>query len=227
MSLKEKQRTIRNIARLRQAERTAKSPEIAAVRSDLEEALGGTVSRNLAASLLGVSHTALNNWIAMGDVPVVISERGRKVVPVGALLDLYELIGEEGDGARRHRLEPVMRENRRRAKLMRPAMGPEFSETAGHRRAELRSLAYHRRIAPRLRRRSLDEAAQKIRLWQRQGRINSHYADLWLELLAKPVHEVRKVISTDNQFGRDLRQSSPFAGELSEPERRKILETVR
>lgn len=227
MSLKEKERTIRNIARLRQAERTAKSPEVAAVRSDLEEALGGTVSRNLAASLLGVSHTALNNWIAAGDVPVVISERGRKEVPVGALLDLYELIGEGGDGARRHRLEPVMRKNRRRAKLMRPARGPEFSETAGHRRAELRGLAYHRTLAPRLRRRSLDEAAQKIRLWQRQGRINAHYADLWLELLAKPVHEVRKVISADNQFGRDLRQSSPFAGELSEPERRKILEAVR
>jgi hypothetical protein len=227
MSLKEKERTIRNIARLRQAERTAKSPEVAAVRSDLEEALDGTVSRNLAASLLGVSHTALNNWIAAGDVPVVISERGRKEVPVGALLDLYELIGEGGDGARRHRLEPVMRKNRRRAKLMRPAKGPEFSETAGHRRAELRSLAYHRTLAPRLRRRSLDGAAQKIRLWQRQGRINSHYADLWLELLAKPVHEVRKVISADNQVGRDLRQSSPFAGELSEPERRKILEAVR
>jgi hypothetical protein len=120
-----------------------------------------------------------------------------------------------------------MRKNRRRAKLMRPARGPEFSETAGHRRAELRSLAYHRTLAPRLRRRSLDEAAQKIHLWQRQGRISSHYADLWLEILAKPVHEVRKVISADNQFGRDLRQSSPFAGELSEPERRKILEAVR
>jgi hypothetical protein len=48
-----------------------------------------------------------------------------------------------------------------------------------------------------------------------------------LELLAKPVHEVRKVISADNQLSGDLRQSSPFAGELSEPERRRILEAVR
>lgn len=227
MSRTEKERTIRNIARLRRAERTSKSPEVAAVRSELEESLGGTVSRNFAAGVLGVSHTALNNWIESGDVPVVISERGRKEVPVGALLDLYELIGEGDDGARRHRLEPVMRENRRRAKQMRPATGPEFSETGGHRRAELRSLAYHRALAPRLRRRSLEEAARKVRLWQGQGRINSHYADLWLELLAKPVHEVRKVISADNQLGRDLRQSSPFAGTLSEPERRRILEAVR
>ena len=38
--------------------------------------------------------------------------------------------------------------------------------------------------------------------------------------------QIRKVISADDELGRDLRQNSPLAGLLSEPERRKILEAV-
>jgi hypothetical protein len=38
--------------------------------------------------------------------------------------------------------------------------------------------------------------------------------------------EIRKVISTDDPRGHDLRQNSPLAGLISEPERRKILESV-
>lgn len=53
------------------------------------------------------------------------------------------------------------------------------------------------------------------------------YANEWLDLLKRPVHEIRKAISADDQRGRDLRQSSPFAGLLSEPEWRRILEEVR
>jgi hypothetical protein len=41
-----------------------------------------------------------------------------------------------------------------------------------------------------------------------------------------PMAEIRKVIAADDERGRDLRQNSPLAGLLSEPERRKILETV-
>ena len=38
---------------------------------------------------------------------------------------------------------------------------------------------------------------------------------------------VGRVLSADNPEARDLRQNSPFAGMLSEPERRKILATVK
>jgi hypothetical protein len=228
---KERVRVFENIARLRRAERDASSPELAAVRHDLEDSLGGTVSRNLAARLLGVSHTALNNWVSAGDVPVVISERGRKEVPVPVLLDLYERVAEERESGRRkrHLLEPPLVENRGRAKRMRPASGPEFEASGedGHRRAELRSLAYHRAIAARLRRPMVDEAARRVRRWREEGRVDRRYATRWLDLLERPVHEIRRVISADDQRGRDLRQSSPFAGLLSEPERRKILEEVR
>ena len=227
----ERTKLFENIARLRRAESETSSPELQAVRHDLEDSLGGTVSRNLAAKLLGVSHTALNHWVSAGDVPVVITERGRKEVPVPVLLDLYERVVEERESGRRkrHLLEPPLIESRARAERMRPTSGVEFDAKSenGHRRAELRGLAYHRAIASRLRRPMVDEAARKMRRWREEGRVDPHYAKRWLDLLQKPVHEIRRVISADDQYGRDLRQSSPFAGLLSEPERRKILEEVR
>ena len=226
----ERARIFRNIARLRRAERSSPNPEVAAVRHDLEDSLGGTVSRNLASNLLGVSHTALNNWIKSGDVPVVISERGRKEVSVEILLDLHEKVSDERRRGtrRRHVLEPPLLENRKRAERMRPGRGLEIDEdTDPHRRSELRGLAYHRALAPRLRRPMIDEAARKISRWQEEGRIDPRYAEKWRQVLAKPVPEIRRLISTDDTRGNDLRQNSPFAGLLSEPERRRILEEVR
>jgi CRISPR/Cas system-associated endoribonuclease Cas2 len=37
---------------------------------------------------------------------------------------------------------------------------------------------------------------------------------------------VRRIIGEDSQRGRDLRQNSPFAGTLSEAERRRINEEI-
>ena len=228
MASHDHKRLFKNIVRLRCAERQVPSLDISVVREDLEAELGVTVSRSFAANLLGVSHTALNNWIAAGDVPVVITERGRKEVPLPTLLDLYERVGEERSSGRRrlHVLEPVMAEGRRRAERMRPDIGlnqlGERSDT--HRRQELRSLAYHRALAPRLSRPMLDEAQRKLARWRDDGRIDTRYADAWDAVFEMPVTEIRKVISADD--ARDLRQNSPLAGLLSEPERRKILEAV-
>lgn len=230
MGLKDRKRTFESIARLRRAERQTGNADVASVREDLEAELGGTVSRNLAASLLGVSHTALNNWIAAGDVPVVITERGRKEVPLPTLLDLYERVGEERSSGRRrlHVLEPVMTERRRRAERMRPKVGlAELGDRPDpHRRQELRSLAYHRALAQRLSRPMVDEAQRKLGRWRSAGRIDPRYAEAWDAVFAMPMAEVRKVIGIDDARGRDLRQNSPLAGLLSEPERRKILEAV-
>lgn len=227
MSLKDRERTFRNIARLRRAERQTADPDIASVREDLEAEMGGTVSRNLAAGLLGVSHTALNNWIASGDVPVVITEHGRKEVPLSTLLSLYERVGEERSSGRRrlHVLEPVMTEGRRRAERMHLGVG-QGERSDPHRRQELRSLAYHRALARQLNRPMLEEAQRKLARWRDDGRIDARYTDAWDAVFEMPVTEVRKIISADDARGRDLRQSSPLAGLLSEPERRKILEMV-
>jgi hypothetical protein len=230
MNLKERERIFENIARLRRAERQTRNAEIALVREDLEAQLGGTVSRSLAARLLGVSHTALNNWVASGDVPVALSARGRKEVPLPTLLDLYERVGEERRSGRRklHTLEPVMAEARLRADRMRPgaSIAAHLDRHDRHRSAELRSLAYHRAVARRLRRPTIDEAQRKLARWVRSGRIDPRHAESWEEVFALPMAEIRKVIGADDQRGRDLRQNSPLAGLLSEPERRKILEEV-
>ena len=230
MGLKERGRTLENIARLRGVEKESPSADIAVVREDLEAQLGGSVSRSLAANLLGVSHTALNNWITAGDVPVVISERGRKEVPIPALLDLRDRVAEERRSGRRklHTLEPVMTETRRRAERMRPratVAGPR-RRSDPHRAPELRSLAYHRALAPRLRRPMIDEAQRKLRRWRKDGRLDPRHAELWEAVFAMPMAEIRKAITADDQRGRDLRQNSPLAGLLSEPERRKIIETI-
>jgi hypothetical protein len=230
MGLKERERILENIARLRRAERESPSADVAAVREDLEAQLGGAVSRSLSAKLLGVSHTALNNWIATGDVPVVISERGRREVPIPALLELRDRVEEERSAGRRrlHTLEPVMVEARRRAERMRPrALIADSRRRSGpHRAPELRSLAYHRAIAPRLRRPMVDEAQRKLERWREEGKVDPRYARAWEEVFALPMPELRKAITADDERGRDLRQNSPFAGLLSEPERRKILEAV-
>jgi hypothetical protein len=230
MGLKEREKILENIALLRRAEKEAPNADVALVREDLESQLGGTVSRSQSANLLGVSHTALNNWIAAGDVPVVISERGRKEVPIPTLLDLQEKVEEERQSGRRklHTLEPIMTEARRRAERMRPRVGRPGSRdrTDPHRTPELRSLAYHQVLAPRLRRPMIDEAQRKLRRWQEDERIDPRHAEAWEEVFTMPMAEIRKAITADDERGRDLRQNSPLAGLLSEPERRKILEKV-
>lgn len=63
-----------DIVRLRRAERASpRSRELVTVRTHLEQALGPTVTRALAARLLGVSQTALGRWWATGDLPLVIT----------------------------------------------------------------------------------------------------------------------------------------------------------
>jgi hypothetical protein len=57
--------------------------------------------------------------------------------------------------------------------------------------------------------------------------MDDRYADQWEELLRRRLTEIRHAITADDQRGRDLRQNSPFAGVLSEPERRRILAEIR
>jgi hypothetical protein len=72
----------------------------------------------------------------------------------------------------------------------------------------------------------IDAAQRKLRRWQEEGRIDPRHAGAWENVFAMPMAEIRKAITADDEHGRDLRQNSPLAGLLSEPERRKILEKV-
>jgi hypothetical protein len=122
-----------------------------------------------------------------------------------------------------------MAEARNRAERL--SAGGLLGDDAGtkdpHRRAELRGLAYHRALARRLRRPMIDQARHVLWTWRDQGKIDPSYADQWEALLDRPLPDIRRVIGEDTQIARDLRQNSPFAGMLSEPERRKILKELR
>ena len=105
-----KQQLFENVTRLRRVGRLMPDNEdLFAVRLGLEQELGETISRRLAAKLLGVSHTALERWIESGDVPLVFTATGRQAVSVPALLDLYEAVrSSKSDGTVRHPLAAVL-----------------------------------------------------------------------------------------------------------------------
>jgi len=231
MSVDRKQQLFEDIVRLRRAEREVpENRDLVAVRSRLERELGSSVSRTLAGRLLGMSHTAVNRWIKSGDIPTVVSRSGRHEVPVPALVDLYEAVERERalGKRRRHTLEPTLTSSRHRARRLQPReLVSQDSGAGGHRPAELRSLAYHRALAKRLRRADVDDALHLIWQWSDSGSIDARYATAWEQVLRSPLPEIRRIITEDSQRGRDLRQTSPFAGVLSEPERRRILTEIR
>lgn len=229
-STERKLQRLSQVARLRRAQRhSSHERDVAGVRAELEVELGETVSQRLAARFLGVSHTALQRWIKAGDLPVVYTPSGRKEVPVASLLDLQERVERErsrGDRRRRH-LEPVFGEGRSRAeRIKRIDLRVDGAEESGHDRADRRSLAYHRAVAKRLDRRMVDEALHRVWKWRDEGKLDRHYAGEWEQILGRPLSEIRSALMSDDARGRDLRQSSPFAGMLSEPERRRIVELV-
>lgn len=225
-----KSRLFERIVRLRRAERAhPEDADVVAVRADLEEELG-SVSRALAARLLGVSHTALRRWVDAGDLPTVVAPDGHVRVPIGPLVELYERLRvERASGARRlHVLEPALLEARRKADALdlRSLVDPR-PEPRHHDRAARRSLVYHRVVARRLRKAMVDEARHRVWEWRDSGRLHPRWAEAWEEVLERPIPEIKRVISADTRDAADLRQSSPFAGMLSEAERRRIFEEIR
>lgn len=95
-----------------------------------------------------------------------------------------------------------------------------------HRIPELYALAYHRLVAERLDEQLVDEARNRLCRWRGDGRIHPRLAQEWDRILAMPLPEIAKGISADTKHARELRQSSPFAGVLTEQERRRLLRAV-
>jgi hypothetical protein len=222
-----KQELFENIVRLRRAGLALPgNRDLSSVRISLERELGETVSRRLAARALGVTHTSLNRWIDAGDFPVVYAPSGRREVPVAALLRLRDAVeANRAEHGGRYPLAPTMA--RQRAAAMRlKLVAQEPTTRSGHDRARARSLAYHTAIASRLDRRMTQEARHVLLRWREQDRIDPSYAERWREVLDQPIGEIRKSLLDESAAGDDLRQNSPLAGLLSEPERRRILSEV-
>jgi hypothetical protein len=228
----EREQLVENVIALRAAERHSPAGEsLAMVRANLERMIGHTVTRAMAARLLNISQPALDRWIDSGDVPVVMTPSGRQELPLHVLVDLVELVADRRRSGDPHPLASTLNDSRLRAQRLDlrkilPRRSRSEREIDGHRRAEWLSLVYHRAVAQRLDDQIVQEARHRLRQWRAEQRIDPRYAAKWEEILSRPTAQIAKLISRDDQKTRDLRQNSPFAGALSEPERERILEAV-
>lgn len=224
------QEAIQNILSLRHAERrasVAQRDEIASAREFLERLVGRTVRPATAARLLEVSHPALKRWIDKGDVATVTTPEGRREVPLTELLNLLEEVEQHRRGSNSRPLTAVIRGRAKRSvdDIDIDRLLPRKA-SRGHRVAEMQALAYHRLIAERLDAQLLDEARRRLRRWEASDRIDPRWAAEWTRVLAKSLSQVARTIAADTPRGRELRQTSPFAGALSEQERRRLVQLV-
>lgn len=232
-SVVESKKLVDGIVRLRRVERIpAAAADAAPVRRDLEARLGPTLSRSRAARILGVSQTALDRWVAGGQIPIVLTPNGRCEIPRQFVVELREAIAElQGEGGRPHPLAAALAARREAAvrSVGAPAT-PSPGRAAlpeGHRTAERRGLALHRAIAERLDEGMVEEARARVDRLAAERHLHPFYAQRWHGLLSRPVPEIAAAVTADDEAGRDMRQNSPFAGVLNEQERRLIIDAVR
>jgi hypothetical protein len=98
-----------------------------------------------------------------------------------------------------------------------------------HGLAEERSLAYHREVAARLRRRPelIALARRRAQEWATKGGREAPYAIEWLRILAGTPDEIVAQLEDPSERGRALRQATPFSGALDPRERWKLWREVR
>jgi hypothetical protein len=96
-----------------------------------------------------------------------------------------------------------------------------------HSRLDERSLAMHKLVAakvladPAL----LDKARDNLRRWQKiEGSPKLALAE-WEQILSSPTDQIAQLLTERSERAARLRQSSPFAGALTEAERRTIYES--
>lgn len=193
----------------------------------LRDSIGSTVRPADASRLLGISQPALRRWLDNGEVASVMSPEGRRVIPLAELLDLLGDVAEARAHGSERPLSRVIRERNRAAQdaidinRLLPPKRPR-----GHRVAELQSLAYHRLIGERLDPDLVGDAQRRLERWIESGRLHPTWAKQWRSVLARPLDEIAKTIAADTPRARELRQTSPFAGALTQQERRHLVEAV-
>jgi hypothetical protein len=95
----------------------------------------------------------------------------------------------------------------------------------GHQHIDQGNLAYHRVIADHLRTHpeAVEQALARIDRWERK-RGRQAYFDTWRHLLTDlSIEELANAITADTEYGREIRQSTPFAGIIPESDRIRIL----
>src|SRR5882762_3164275 len=99
--------------------------------------------------------------------------------------------------------------------------------SSDHGRLDERSLALHELVARKLQAAPalLDKARDNLRRWQQANGNSSPALAEWEEILSSPVGQVVSLLVERSQRATRLRQSSPFCGILTEPERRAIYES--
>jgi hypothetical protein len=221
---------IENLVRLRQLAAgtdPSTSDKVAAIVEDLERLVGPTVRPADAARALGISAPGLKRWLDNREIASVMTPSGRREVPLNELIELLIEVEAARGAAVARPLTHVIRARKRKAveavdvdRLLprRP--------TRTHREAELQALAYHRLVAERLDASVVNRARRQLDRWRTAGRIDPRWAHEWETVLSRSIDDIRHAISADTPRARDLRQTSPFAGALSEQERRLLTAAV-
>ena len=103
-------------------------------------------------------------------------------------------------------------------------MEPIYSD---HTRIDERSLAMHRQIARKLRANPglLDEARDNLGRWQKMEGSPTLTLSEWDDILSGSAAQVADFLEERSERATRLRQSSPFAGILTEAERQAIYES--
>ncbi|MEX2211020.1 MAG: helix-turn-helix domain-containing protein [Gaiellaceae bacterium] len=220
---------VENILRLKRAERLAdrrSRDDIACAREFLERGAGPSIRPADAARLLDVSKPTLAEWLERGEIAAVLTPKGSREIPLREVVALLEEVRRARCEGSRRPLGRVIRDRRRRSEetVDLDRLIPRRRRT--HRTAELHSLAYHRLVAERLDGDLVAEARRRLANWQRTGRIDVRWVSAWEAVLDRPVAGVARAIGADTARGRALRQTSPFAGVLTEQERRRLSRAV-
>jgi hypothetical protein len=190
-------------------------------RLQREVSAPGLVSIGQAVKLSGKSRNTIKGWVKRRLLDGYHGRTNNELfVPRDQLLHLLDVSPI--------RTLSSLEDGPRRTKVGQSSTKPDVSR---HRLAELRSLAMHRRIAelieddPAV----LEKARSRVGRWLDGSEYSSaspSYALRWRELLAGPQQRLLSVMTSDDEESRALRQSSPFAGILSDRERRAILHEV-
>jgi hypothetical protein len=180
---------------------------------------------------LGISNPTARTWLARGLLEG-IGQSPRRVT-LESLAAAEEIAHELLRNGQHRDLAATME---RRLQWERMRQSPDFERdlqhirqsrrgaTQDHRTAERRSLVFHGRIAQQLDQQTLAAARQRVDKWlRRKGPVPLIWAEQWRTLLARPIADIKDAIVQDNEPMRELRQNTPFAGSLSEPERMRLV----
>jgi hypothetical protein len=180
---------------------------------------------------LGISNPTARTWLARGLLEG-IGQSPRRVT-LESLAAAEEIAHELLRNGQNRDLAATME---RRLQWERMRQSPGFERdlqrirqsrrgaAQNHRTAEQRSLAFHSRIAQQLDQETLAAARRRVDRWlRRKGPVPLIWAEQWRTLLARPVADIKNAIVQDNEPMRELRQNTPFAGSLSEPERMRLI----